>query len=169
MVVGQTAADAGVPLTVAPRYGHRVWRTALVFGACVLVAALIGALVEGVVRADDRYAAAHRSLGLTERDIASGRAELAAGLKRLDTLKVEVYLSTTQLASDASALQNARTALVDAQGRVSKQGTSITVLRSCLAGVEQALNALSVGDERSAIAALDGSRASCAAAVTSFG
>jgi hypothetical protein len=56
-----------------------------------------------------------------------------------------------------------------AQAHVTQQASLITSLQSCLVGVEQALNELAVGNQTSAIAALNGVSTSCTAAEASSG
>jgi hypothetical protein len=56
-----------------------------------------------------------------------------------------------------------------AQAHVTQQASLITSLQACLVGVEQALNELAVGNQASAIAALNAVSTSCTAAEASSG
>ncbi len=70
---------------------------------------------------------------------------------------------------DASQLLGAQTSLAAAQTHVTQQASLITSLQTCLVGVEQALNALAVGKQAKAIAALNSVSTSCTAAEASSG
>lgn len=138
--------------------------------ACVLlVGAALSYLLYDAVQANHRYDRARASLHITRRDTAFVSFELAKARTDLSLLSRQVGNDTTALSQDASALQGAQTALSAAQAHVSQQSTLITSLNTCLGGVEQALNALSVGNQVSAIVALHGVSQSCSAAVAASG
>ncbi len=137
--------------------------------AFAVFAAGLGYLTGNETQANTQQVEAHRSLNLERQRIETTLAELASVRGNLDAINDQVSQSTTALADDALELLAAQSALAQAQVHVAAQGSSITALQSCLAGVEQALNALSVGDQGSALAALDVSTASCQSAVASGG
>ena len=87
----------------------------------------------------------------------------------LKALKTQVGSDTVALSQDSSQLLGAQTSLSAAQTHVTQQASLITSLQSCLVGVEQALNELAVGNQASAIAALNAVSASCTAAEVSSG
>ncbi|HEY3844998.1 MAG TPA: hypothetical protein VGL48_17260 [Acidimicrobiales bacterium] len=149
---------------------RRPWRTWVLSGTAFAVfAAGLGYLTGNETQANTQYAEAHRALELEHHRIEDALAQLATVRGDLNTVNGGVSQSTTALADDALELLAAQTALSQAQAHVAAQGSSITALQSCLAGVEQALNALSVGDHGSALAALEVSTASCQTAVASSG
>ena len=65
------------------------------------------------------------------------------------------------LAQDAAQVKAVQAALAQAQASVLQQGTTIAGLRGCLGGVEQALNALSVGDLDQAVSQLSAVATPC--------
>ena len=137
--------------------------------AFAVFAAGLGYLTGNETQANIQYAQAHRLLNLEHQRIDNALAQLATVRGDLNAVNGQVSQSTTALADDALELLAAQNALTQAQAHVATQGSSITALQSCLAGVEQALNALSVGDQGSALAALEVSTASCQTAVASSG
>ena len=76
---------------------------------------------------------------------------------------------STALSQDTSQLLGAQTSLAAAKAHVTQQALLIGSLKTCLAGVEQALNELAVGKQSGAIAALNSVSASCSAAEASSG
>jgi hypothetical protein len=141
----------------------------LTFACVALVGGALGYLLHDAVQANHRYDRARHSLGITRRNTAFVSLELAKARTDLNLLTRQVGNDTTALSQDTSTLQGARTALSAAQNHVSQQSTLIVSLDTCLGGVEQALNALSVGSQASAIAALHAVSQSCAAAVAASG
>ncbi len=84
-------------------------------------------------------------------------------------LKTQVGNDTTALDQDASQLLGAQTSLAAAQAHVTQQASLIGSLQACLGGVEQALNALSVGRQSRAITTLNSVSSKCTAAEASSG
>jgi len=80
-----------------------------------------------------------------------------------------VEQTTTALTNDTAQLREVETALANAQSNLSSQQSTITALHACLGGVEQSLNALSVGDQNSADNALVAVSGDCQSAVTADG
>lgn len=131
----------------------------------VLVASTLGYLVGNEVQANTQFDQAHHSLDAVRHGIAGVSRDLATVRRDLDVVNGQVAVGSTTLANDTSKLVGARDALATAQADVSRQTSAITGLHACLAGVEQALNALSLADQSSAINALDAVSASCASVV----
>jgi hypothetical protein len=134
-----------------------------VFGAA------LGYVVRDEVAANGRFALAHHQLDVTRGELAAMVTVLASLRHELTTVDDQVQQTGSDVASDTSQLESVRADLVSAQDHVTQQGQSIVSLQACLSGVEQALNALSVGDQGSTIAALDTSATSCQSALAADG
>jgi chromosome segregation ATPase len=134
-----------------------------------LVGSALGYLLEDAAHANHAYDRARASLSTTRHHTTVVSRELAESRTDLALLTRQVGNDTTALSQDTSALQGARAALSSAESQVSQQATLLTSLNTCLGGVEQALNALSVGSQPSAVAALDSVSQSCSAAVAASG
>jgi hypothetical protein len=96
-------------------------------------------------------------------------AQLAEVRRDLRLLETQVGSDTTALSQDASELLGAQTSLDSAQSHVTQQASLIDSLQMCLVGVEQALNAVAVGKQANAIAALNSVSTSCTAAEVASG
>jgi hypothetical protein len=155
---------------VRHRAAPRRWR-ALVATATALavVATGLGCIVVGEVQADAQYRAARQSLYSTQQQMALARAQLASARGAVGLADAQVAQTAAALTDDRTALAEAQTALARTEANVRADGTTIIGLRTCLEGVERALNALSVGDARSAIAALDAVSTSCQGALSDDG
>jgi uncharacterized protein involved in exopolysaccharide biosynthesis len=135
----------------------------------VLLIAFAGALVYLVrdeMHANDTFARTQSTLGVVRKQSASVSQELAVARRELSLVSVQVGSDYTALAQDVSQLKAAQSALVAARSHVSQQSTQIGSLHECLGGVEQALNALAVKDQESAVLALSAVSASCQAAAS---
>ncbi len=143
------------------------WSVAMVTGA--LAAAALGFLIADQIRADDQFGRAQTSLGVTRQHTQTVTTQLAELGRDLDVLKTQVGNDTTALSQDAAQLLGAQTSLAAAQAHVTQQASLIGSLQTCLGGVEQALNALSVGMQSRAIAALNSVSSKCSAAEASSG
>lgn len=160
------------PPPAEPTRRRRVSRPArwiLCGAAGALLAAALGSLVADQVRADGRLDRAKSSLGVTEQRTHAVSGRLAELRGDLSALKTQVGNDATALSQDSSQLLGAQTSLSAAQAHVTQQASLISSLQTCLVGVEQALNALSVGSQPRAIAALNSVSSSCTAAETSSG
>jgi hypothetical protein len=147
---------------------HR--RTRLLrIAAFVAVVAGIGFLIGNAVQADAQYGKAHTALRDSLRQNVSVLSELAAVTQNLRLVHGQVAQTTTALTNDTAQLREVETALDNAQSNVSSQQSTISSLHSCLGGVEQSLNALSVGDQNSADNALVAVSADCQRAVAADG
>ena len=118
------------------------------------------------VQANTRFDRAHRTLdGVRSRTVAVDR-DLVTARADLTTLDGQVTQDSAVLATDTSRLDTALVALTESREDDANQSTAITNLQTCLGGVEKALNALSVGDQPSAVAALEAVATPCSSAVT---
>jgi hypothetical protein len=160
------------PLPTEPIRSRRLSRRArwvLGLAAGALFAAAVGLLIGDQVQAHDRYDRAQTALGATRQRTHTVSAQLAEVRHDLSVLETQVGSDNTALSQDASLLLGAQTSLAAAQSHVTQQASLITSLQTCLVGVEQALNALAVGSQANAIAALDSVSTSCTAAEAASG
>jgi len=97
------------------------------------------------------------------------RNDLAVARADLHLVTEQVGNDTTALEQDTSQLQGARSALSAAQAHVFEQALLANSLHECLGGVEQALNALAVGNQSKAADALKWVSAPCSTAVSASG
>ncbi len=96
-------------------------------------------------------------------------SELAAVTQNLRLVNGQVEQTNTTLTNDTAQFREVEAALANAQSNVSSQQSTISALHACLGGVEQSLNALSVGDQNSADNALVAVSADCKRAVAADG
>jgi septal ring factor EnvC (AmiA/AmiB activator) len=143
-------------------------RIALVVVLLVAVAALVF-LLGNERQATTQFEQAHDALVQTKSRIAATEVQLTAVREDLQFLKVQINTSETALSSDSALLQSVRTALVQAQKDAADKSSYIANLKTCQGGVQQALNALSVGDEKHAVSALNGVSTACQSAAASGG
>jgi hypothetical protein len=101
--------------------------------------------------------------------IAATEVQLTAIRQDLRFLEVQISSSQTALSSDTALLQSVRTALVQAEKNASDKSAYIANLKVCQGGVQQALNALSVGDQNHAVSALNGVSTACQSAAAAGG
>ena len=159
-----------VSMPVPTRYAtapRRQWFVRI--AACAALAAGIGWLIGNQVQADAQYGRAHTALRDAVHQRATVLSELAAVKENLRLVNGQVEQTNRALTNDTVQLREVETALANAQSNVSSQQSTIAALHSCLGGVEQSLNALSVGDENSADNALVAVSADCKSAVTADG
>ncbi|HEX3795049.1 MAG TPA: hypothetical protein VHV57_11170 [Acidimicrobiales bacterium] len=116
-----------------------------------------------------RFDASHRQLTSTHVRLRNERHTEALLQKSVNDLLARSSHTSTSLSQTTAQLSQVDASLTHEQAAVAQQGSSILGLQACLGGVEQALNALSVGDQRSALAALHAVSASCQSAVASSG
>lgn len=138
----------------------------------VIVAACLGTVAwvaNNEVQVNKGLDRAHLSLDATNRRHRLVLSELAGVRTDLDAVNGHVGLDVTTLSQDTTQLQGVKTALTNARANVSNQTSAVGDLQVCLAGVERALNALSVGDQAHAISALDAVATSCTDAVAANG
>ncbi len=159
------AQDAPAP-TKDTRYRRKWLICAVTF---VTFALGMGVLVGNEVQANTQFDKIHGLLNLTRRQIEMVLGDLVSVRHDVHVVDGQVRQTTTALATEATQLHDIQAALTQAQASVSTQGSDITALESCLGGVEQALNALSVGDQGSALGALSAVSTSCQSAVSADG
>jgi hypothetical protein len=151
-----------------PRLSRRTrWVVGIAAGA--LFAAALGYLIADQEQAHDRYGRAQTALGVTRHRTHTTSAQLAEVRRDLSLVETQVGSDTTALNQDAAQLLGAQTSLAAAQSHVTQQASLINSLQTCLIGVEQALNALAVGKQANAIAALNAVSKSCTAAEAASG
>jgi hypothetical protein len=158
------AAEAPSPRQLTRR-GR--WIVAIETGA--LVAAALGLLIADQIQVDDQFGQTQTSLGVTRQHAQTVSTQLADLGRDLDVLKTQVGNDTAAFNQDAAQLLGAQTSLAAAQAHVTQQSSLIGSLQTCLGGVEQALNALSVGRQSRAIVALNSVSSKCTAAEASSG
>jgi hypothetical protein len=143
------------------------WVVGIAAGA--LFASALGYLIADQGRAHGEFGRAQTALGVTRQRTDTVKTELAEVRRDLSLLETQVGTDTTALSQDASQLLGAQTSLAAAKAHVTQQASLITSLQTCLGGVEQALNALAVGAQAKAIAALNSVSSSCTAAEAAGG
>jgi hypothetical protein len=141
-----------------PAGGRRRWGFLVV---CLVGVVLLSASTAVAVGA---HAQQHR----TDAALASVRARLS----QMDTLLIEaraqLAVDTAQsnqaghtLSTESAQLAADQAQLAQAQAGVYAQGVSISDLDTCLSGVEESLNQLSLGNESGAATTLSGVAATC--------
>jgi hypothetical protein len=159
--VDRSAPPVGSPVASRPARRSAHWRLLLVYGLAVAL------LVAGLVVAVDTHSRIHR----TDADLNSVRLRLHHTIGRahqaeagLATVTAQSTAAATTLATETSQLAAAQAQLASTEANVFANGVSINSLDTCLAGVEQALNQISLADESGAATTLDGVAAACRAA-----
>jgi hypothetical protein len=135
----------------------------------LVVAAALGTVATNEVHTDHTFDHTRQSLNTTEQHLDTVRADLAQLRHDLRVVDGQVVHTKTVLTSDFTQLLRTEAALAESEGTVSSQGTAISTLQLCLGGVTQALNALSVGDQPTAVSALNDVSSSCQSAVVENG
>jgi chromosome segregation ATPase len=134
-----------------------------------VLAAVLGFVTGNERQANTEFDQTHYTLNVTTHRIDTALADLRTVRNELDLVNGQVSADSTALAQDTAQLQGVQKALTSAQATVTHQTSTISDLQTCLGGVEQALDALAVGDQGHAIDALDAVSTSCANAVASDG
>lgn len=135
-------------------------------GLLVLAGGLV--LIAGNERqADTQFDQADHSLVQAKDRIAVAQSQLTEVRQNLRFLNAQISASEKALSADSTLLQGVRAALSQAQTDVADKSGYIVSLKTCQGGVQQALNALSVGDESHAVAALNAVSAACQSAAAS--
>lgn len=157
--------------SVGPRTRHRrrPWTWVVLVASVALVGAALASLLFDAAQANHRYDRARHSLAVTRDATAIVSRDLATARQDLHLITQQVGDDTTALSQDTSQLQGARSALSAAQAHVVAQATLLNSLHVCLAGVEQALNALAVGNQSKAADALKWVASPCSTAVKASG
>jgi hypothetical protein len=124
----------------------------------------LGFVVSDAVEANGTYDRAHSALATTDHRTKSVSGELAQLRANLALLSARVANDSATAEQDTNQLRAAQAELAAVQAHVTQQTALIGSLHTCLAGVERALNALSVGRPSHAIVALQAVRPSCRSA-----
>jgi hypothetical protein len=138
------------------------WGVALVAAAVFL--ASLGWLIDDQVQARDQADRAQVALRATRHTAGQVAQQLAKLRHDVEVLATQVGSDTTAYDQDAAELKAAQSDLAATQADVTQQASMITALHTCLGGVEQALNALAVGNQASAIGELSSVATSCSTA-----
>lgn len=150
-----------------PSRGRRRWLFLAV--SLVLLGFVLGSLLFDAVQMNHRYDHARHVLAMTQGTTGVVSRDLAATRRDLHLVSEQVGNDSTALTQDTSQLEGARSALTSAQAHVFEQASLLNSLHECLGGVEQALNALAVGNQSKAADALKWVSAPCSAAVNASG
>ncbi len=131
---------------------------------------LIGLLVAGITAAVAFHGQVHR----TNDQLTVVRSHLQQAIHRahqaeanLTTVSSQAAQAATTLAAETSQLSAAQAQLAATEANVFTNGVSINDLDLCVAGVERALNQISLNDQQGAAASLNGVAAACRAAAPS--
>ena len=161
------------PLSAPPRAepSRPAWgrRWPVLVASVVLLGGIVGALLLDAAQTNHRYDHTRHVLAVTRGTTSVVSRELAAARRDLRLVTEQVGSDSTALVQDTSQLQGARSALSAAQAHVYEQASLLNSLHSCLGGVEQALNALAVGNQSKAADALKWVSTPCSAAVNASG
>jgi len=174
IVMAGVAVDEHTPGTPVdegpPDARRRRWvRVAALCAGVVACAVTFGFVTDNEIATNTRFDQAHRSLDVTRGHLRLVRSDLATVSADLRAVDRQVGLDTTTLSQDVSQLQGVEAALAGARASVSNQTKAMNDLRICLGGVEQGLNALSVGDRVHAVSALSAVSTNCTAAYVASG
>lgn len=134
-----------------------------------LFASALGYLVNDQLQEHRQFDRAQAALTVTHHRTSAVSRQLAELNHELNLLLTKVGDDSTTLNQDTAQLKAAQIALAGTQADVSQQSSLITALHTCLGGVEQALNALAVGQQSSALAELSSVSSSCSAAAAASG
>ena len=160
--VGEVDDDSGRPR-------RRRWPGIVLIAVLVLFATALGIVSTNEVHTNTQFDQTHSSLDATQAHTRIVLSDLNTVRHELAGVNVQVFLTDKALAQDAADLQTAQSELANARSDVSHQTTVITDLQTCLGGVQEALNALSVADQSRAIGALNSVSSSCNGAVAANG
>jgi hypothetical protein len=155
---GARAPDAGRGLLRSPSRRRLVTAVVgvvvLVAGSLVLVSDLrarteIGTADVSVTSAGHQLARLRTDLARAEQRLAGARARRAVVTRAFDDAQFTLSVTQKSLARDEAGIHS--------------QGVDVGELDSCLSGVEQALNQISVGQTAGGLASLRASSSSCSA------
>jgi septal ring factor EnvC (AmiA/AmiB activator) len=145
------------------RFPSRRWRVAT--GAAVLAVALATGclLVVSDVQARTEIRTTEVSLATVDQRLSGVQSELARARRRLAAADSGAATVTGSFDAAQSTLATTRKSLSAAEAGIHSQGVDLGVLNSCLSGVEEALNQISVGQTSAGLATLRAAASSCAA------
>jgi hypothetical protein len=128
-----------------------------------VLALLIGGVVVAVTANHGLRATNHQLTAVRVRlEQTIGRAQVAE--HHLKAVAAESTAAGTTLSTETAQLTAAQAQLASTEADVFTNGVSIGQLDTCLAGVERALNQISLNDQQGAEASLDGVATACRAA-----
>lgn len=166
------------PIAVdGPAQATRTRSRAVRISLMVLAAIIALGLVAGAVGVDlsvrSELSDTRRTLGSTQDALTSVRDQLEEAAAELSSVTAERDEATSALNSAKGAItslngtiQSLRTKIAGLEGTVDGQRQQITVLRTCVAGLVTALDAVSIGDYWSAVAALQSVEPACTEALS---
>jgi len=154
--------DRTGPVLTKPTATRRAWIPGLVLlGLIVLLGGGLGYLVGNERQANTQTDQAHATWQTTRHHIAIAVSDLTLVGRDLRADNQTIQVVGPALAQDTAQVKAVQAALASAQASVLRQGTTIAGLQACLGGVEQALNALSVGDLDQAVSHLSAVATPC--------
>ena len=103
------------------------------------------------------------SLAFTLRRLSSTDSALAKVASQRDVLQGQLTTTSPELTTAQATLSSTRAGLSSANKTLTSQKVDIAQLNVCLAGVEQALNQIAVGDNKGAVASISRVSSSCQA------
>lgn len=103
-------------------------------------------------------------LAVTLKRLSSVEASLSTTSNERDTLQVALKLTAWELSGVETSLTSTQANLANANSGLTVKSTEIASLNTCLAGVGQALNQISVGDQTGAVASMSSVASSCQSA-----
>ena len=155
------ASDPAAPL--APDAGPRRnwWRLSAIIAACLALVA--GATIVSLNDFGTHHTlhTTRMSLINTQTNLSNARATLASTESELTSAQVQLTSMTDQRNQLRNKLAGVRNSLNAAKNTLNLQAGQIAVLKTCLAGVNNALGYVLYNDYASAAAALDSVRVSC--------
>jgi hypothetical protein len=151
---------------VPPRRHRLGWRKRLILSlvGAAMFASTLGYLIDDQISVHERFDRAHTSLMITHHRTATVVRNLAVLRHDVAVLTAQVASGTTTWSLDTAQLKSAQAALAVVRAEVSQQSTRIGALHTCLGGVQQALNALAINNQATAVSELSSVASSCAAA-----
>jgi hypothetical protein len=149
------------------RRRHRRWPLAVL--AVVAFGVSCAYVAGNETQATTQFDRAHHVLTTTTHRTGVTARQLSLVRRNLAVLDGQITVSKRALAGDAAQLQSVNAALARARADDSQQASYIDNLKVCQSGVQQALNALAVGDQGLALAALSQVSAACGNVASSDG
>ena len=149
----------GPDTDAGPDSRHRWWWAAITIG----LVAVIGLTGWGL-RARAEHATAARALAAERAEVRRTLVAISTTESHLATVSAQRARATATLDLETGLLGTAESDLARDASTLSSQGVDISELSACLNGVQQAMNAVSVGDDADAVTALEAAAPSCAAA-----
>jgi len=129
--------------------------------AFALVASTLGYLIDDQKSENEHYDRIHRSLVFTRHRTTDVHHDLAVLRHDVAVLMGQVASTSTSWTQDTSQLKTAQYELAVVQSDVTQGSTRIGSLHTCLAGVQQALNALAINNQAVAVSDLNAVSSSC--------